>query len=624
MASIDKKRRFDCSGKRAFDDAWKHEYFFCYREHDQKAMCLICKESVADLKRYNVKRHYDAKHKKCFDVSYIGKDNRMKEFKKRFEAYLGETKRVSVFTETSSHVNEASYRICYSLAQHQVPFSHAEMFKKAFMSSAEVLFASFPNKDKIVQQIGKLPLSSDTCARRCDDLSGDIFVQLMAKLRACPAFSLALDESTDHSDTAQLMVSVRYFDDGVSEDFLCLIPLKGTTTARDVCTAVVNFGEENDLPWGNLISVCTDGAPSMLGRQAGFVALLRQAIGKPNLISHHCIIHKQALCVKTGCGLQDTMKTVVDTVNVIRARSLNHRRFHNHLAALDDAEFGDVLFYNNVRWLSRGACLERFVALFPHIVSFLVEIGRPVAHLENDKFRVRLCVLTDIFGHLNKLNLLLQGRAKLLCNLYEAVKGFEGKVALFKLHAKDGNFLHFNFTREFCGEDAERSTDAKLVLADVLTSLETAFNGRFADFAAVDDICCFFASPFTAEPAICPKLSQTFAVDEAALQDNFIDFKVVPGLRNDFNAAKDDITLFWATLVPRRFPVLNEVAQKFLVLFGSTWSCESGFSAMNHIKNTLRCRLSDTRLRHLLRLSISPLCPQFSQLSRNMQHHPSH
>ena len=143
------------------------------------------------------------------------------------------------------------------------------------------------------------------------------------------------------------------------------------------------------------MSVCTDGALSMLGRQAGFVALFRQAIGKPNLTSYHCIIRQQALCLKR-CGLQDTMKAVVDTVKVIRARSLNHRRFQNHLAALDDAYFGDVLFYNSVRWLSRGACLERFVVLFPHIVSFLVEIRRPVAHLENDKFRVRLCVLTDI------------------------------------------------------------------------------------------------------------------------------------------------------------------------------------------------------------------------------------
>ena len=47
----------------------------------------------------------------------------------------------------------------------------------------------------------------------------------MTKLRACPAFSLAIDESTDKSDAAQLMIYVRYFNEGVSEDFLCLIPL---------------------------------------------------------------------------------------------------------------------------------------------------------------------------------------------------------------------------------------------------------------------------------------------------------------------------------------------------------------------------------------------------------------
>ena len=137
----------------------------------------------------------------------------------------------------------------------------------------------------------------------------------------------------------------------------------------------------------------------------------------------------------------------------------------------------------------------------------------------------------------------------------------------------------------------------------MLNSLETAFSGRFADFAAIDDACCFFASPFTAEPAICQTLSQTVAVDEAALQDNLIDFKGVPGLKKLFNAAKDDLVLFWATQVAVRFPVLIEAAQKFLVLFGSTWSCESAFSAMNHIKNNLRCRLKDTRFRDFLRLS---------------------
>ena len=153
-------------------------------------------------------------------------------------------------------------------------------------------FCSLVFRTKIVQQIGKLPLSPDTCARRCDELSGDIFTQLMTKLRACPVFSLALGESTDKSDTAQLMVYLRYFNEGVSEDFLCLIPLKGTTTARDVCSALLKFGEENDLTWVNFVSLCTDGAPNMLGRQAEFVAMFRQEIGKPNLISYHCIIHQ--------------------------------------------------------------------------------------------------------------------------------------------------------------------------------------------------------------------------------------------------------------------------------------------------------------------------------------------
>ena len=71
--------------------------FFAINEYDQKAMCLICHESVAEMKRYTVKRHYDSKHKKDFDSAYPGKGERLKEFKKRFDAIVGEAKRVSVF-----------------------------------------------------------------------------------------------------------------------------------------------------------------------------------------------------------------------------------------------------------------------------------------------------------------------------------------------------------------------------------------------------------------------------------------------------------------------------------------------------------------------------------------------
>ena len=59
------------------------------------------------------------------------------------------------FAQGASHLNEVSYRTCHSFAQHQVPFAHAEVFKTAFLAGAEVMFAGFPNKEKIVEQISR-------------------------------------------------------------------------------------------------------------------------------------------------------------------------------------------------------------------------------------------------------------------------------------------------------------------------------------------------------------------------------------------------------------------------------------------------------------------------------------
>ena len=188
---------------------------------------------------------------------------------------MSEAKRVSFFAEGAGHLNKASYRICHSLAHYLVPFVHAEVFKKAFLAGAEVMFAGFPNKEKLVEQISKLPRSADTPASRCEDLSGDVFKQLLSKLRACPAWSIAVDESTDRNDIAQPLVSVRCFHNGVSEDILCLIPLKGTTTAADIYNALLQFGDENELTGDNFVSICMYCASSMLGRRTGLVTIFR-------------------------------------------------------------------------------------------------------------------------------------------------------------------------------------------------------------------------------------------------------------------------------------------------------------------------------------------------------------
>uniref|UniRef100_A0A8D8Q7D0 General transcription factor II-I repeat domain-containing protein 2 n=1 Tax=Cacopsylla melanoneura TaxID=428564 RepID=A0A8D8Q7D0_9HEMI len=66
MASSVPKKRKVTEEARVFQNKWTEDYFFI--ETQQKAICLICQESVAVMKAYNLKRHYDSKHSSKFDI----------------------------------------------------------------------------------------------------------------------------------------------------------------------------------------------------------------------------------------------------------------------------------------------------------------------------------------------------------------------------------------------------------------------------------------------------------------------------------------------------------------------------------------------------------------------------
>ena len=75
------------------------------------------------------------------------------------------------------------------------------------------------------------------------------------------------------------------------------------------------------------------------------------AIRKHELNELHCIIHQENLRAKS-LRIQSVIN-VVKTINFVRPRGLNHRLFQELLYDLD-SEFGDVVYYSEVRWLSRG------------------------------------------------------------------------------------------------------------------------------------------------------------------------------------------------------------------------------------------------------------------------------
>ena len=73
--------------------------------------------------------------------------------------------------------------------------------------------------------------------------------------------------------------------------------MKKRTKAKDVFDLVNGFFCENSIARNKAVSVCTDGAPAIIGHQSCFVALMKQVA--PHIVSNHCAIYEYVLACKT-------------------------------------------------------------------------------------------------------------------------------------------------------------------------------------------------------------------------------------------------------------------------------------------------------------------------------------
>ena len=109
------------------------------------------------------------------------------------------------------------------------------------------------------------------------------------------------------------------------------------------------------------MSVCEDGAPSMMGYKKGFMSFVKKE--NKNISVVHCLYHRENLAAKEiQEDLTIVFKQVVSVVNFIKSRPLHTRLFHE-LCDEMGTEHNGFLFHSNIRWLSRGKVLERVANL---------------------------------------------------------------------------------------------------------------------------------------------------------------------------------------------------------------------------------------------------------------------
>ena len=110
----------------------------------------------------------------------------------------------------------------------------------------------------------------------------------------------------------------------------------------------------------------------MTGSTKGFVARFSEYVSKDydneRLTNLYCIIHQEALCVKS-IALNDTLKDVNRSILHVRANALHYRQFQEILQ-LSETSAENILYHTAVRWLSQGETSRRVLHLRKEITDY--------------------------------------------------------------------------------------------------------------------------------------------------------------------------------------------------------------------------------------------------------------
>ena len=290
-------------------------------------------------------------------------------------------------------------------------------------------------------------------------------------------------------------------------------------------------------------------------------------------------------------------------------------------ALLDEvsAQYGDLLLYTEVRWLSRGKVLQRFEQLIPEIQSFLQERGDSHEELDDPQWLADLAFLTDITSKLNELNLELQGQMKTLSQMISSVNAFINKLKLWMSQISKGLLQHFPSLQKRL--NTEKLKCSVHTYTDQINLILDEFKKRFADFSNVLPAATFIANPFCNSDVsdTASQLGLLFSLNVSDLEIEIITLQSDVQLRSKANHPE-----FWTLVVVEKFPVLKEVYQRLRSCFGSTYMCESGFSTMKILKSKYRSRLTDSHLNDCMRMAVTNYTPEISKLAEGMQSQPSH
>jgi hypothetical protein len=325
----------------------------------------------------------------------------------------------------------------------------------------------------------------------------------------------------------------------------------------------------------------------------------------PKMLTIHCVIHKENLVAKKISPiLNETLLAVIKCINSIKSSAKSERLFKLFCEEKNE-DYCRLLLHTEVRWLSKGNCLRRFMELYDSLKEFLNDKSE-MKFLDSPEGKIYLSYLTDVFGMLNLLNKSLQGSNKTIIDARTKIFGFITNIELKKRNLMNRNFEQFHWLKK-----CQVSDEALHVILNHLDVLIIDFNERFLDLKNIN---------------IPLWITQPILVDLAAVEGNLYQEELAE-FRYDESAIflfKSKGVMCWlCDEIKSKYPYTTEYARKLLLPFPSSYLAECGFSVVNDILTKKRNRLDITQ-RGDLRLKLTKMEPDIKSLCVNHQVQNSH
>ena len=306
--------------KRSFQPGWFNKWpWLHYREGDDSVLCFTCIKANSQKK---LQWSLNAESAFISTGFFHGASKCHKEAVMRMITLPATTLKIATCLSNEHQREQLENRQCFLKILSNIQFlagqglplrGHGSEIDSNFIQLLKLRAQDDPRIDRwLVKRTDKYT-SADIQNEILKVMSLNVLRTVVSALHSAQFVSIMVDETTDASNTEQVVICLRWVDSGleVHEEFAGLYQVPNTK-ASTIIKVVRDVLSRFNISFSHLRGQCYDGASSMAGSRSGLAILVQQE--EPRAVFTHCYGHALNLACSDSLKGSKLMKDALDIV----------------------------------------------------------------------------------------------------------------------------------------------------------------------------------------------------------------------------------------------------------------------------------------------------------------------